>query len=351
MHERRCILNSGPKCPQILGYDLRSQISVISRKPAAQLHMHYRTLGKSGISVSLASYGGGGPSQFGKAAGLTASQRRDLIARALDLGINMFDTAANYGDSEPQLGQALKGVPRDSYLIATKWSWKGSDELPEADDIERSIEQSLRRFNTSYIDVFQIHGIFPGTYSKITEKYAPTLLKLKEKGKASLIGFSEMMTEDPKHSVPHTALVEHPDVWDTIMLKYGILNQYAAKYVLPLAEKHGVAILNMAPVRFTLTRRHEYEQLLDTWREEGEIDVDHPKLRDGLDWLITADAPSIIAAGYKFAADHPAISTVITGTSNIRHLEDNVAAFENPTLPEEDAALLRCLLGNSAAPR
>ena len=62
--------------------------------------MLYRTLGKSGISVSLASYGGGGPSQFGKAAGLTAGQRRNLIARALDLGINMFDTAANYGDSE-----------------------------------------------------------------------------------------------------------------------------------------------------------------------------------------------------------------------------------------------------------
>ena len=55
--------------------------------------MLYRTLGKSDIPVSIASYGGGGPSQFGKAAGLTASQRRDLIARALDLGINMFDMA------------------------------------------------------------------------------------------------------------------------------------------------------------------------------------------------------------------------------------------------------------------
>ena len=67
--------------------------------------MHYRTLGKSGIPISIASYGGGGPSQFGKAAGLTAKQRRVLIARALDLGINMFDTAANYGDSEEQLGK------------------------------------------------------------------------------------------------------------------------------------------------------------------------------------------------------------------------------------------------------
>ena len=314
--------------------------------------MHYRTLGKSGIPISIASYGGGGPSQFGKAAGLTAKQRRDLIARALDLGINMFDTAANYGDSEEQLGQALNGVPRDSFLIGTKWTWKTADgSLPHTDSLIASVEQSMRRFNTDVIDIMQVHGIQKSNYFDITERYAPTLRKLKEQGKVRLIGFTEMMTEDPKHTVPQTALEEHPDIWDTIMLKYGILNQYAAKKTLPLAQKHGVAILNMAPVRFTLTRQHEYDQLLEQWRAQGGIDVDNPKLRDGLDWLITEDAPSIIAAGYKFAADHPGISTVITGTSNIDHLEDNVAAFENPTLPDEHMELLTKLLVNSAAPR
>ena len=209
----------------------------------------------------------------------------------------------------------------------------------------------MRRFNTDVIDIMQIHGIRPENYLELTKRYASTLEKLKEQGKVRLIGFSEMMTDDPKHTVPQDALEQHPDIWDTIMLKYGILNQYAAKYVLPLAEKHGVAILNMAPVRFTLTRQHEYEQLLEQWRVEDEIDVDHPKLRDGLDWLVTEDAPTIIAAGYKFAADHPGISTVITGTSNIKHLEDNIAAFENPKISDEHTKILKKLLGNSAAPR
>ena len=314
--------------------------------------MHYRTLGKSGIKVSLASYGGGGPSQFGRAAGLTTDQRRNLISRALDLGINMFDTAANYGDSEVQLGQALNGVPRDSFLIATKWTWKTADGiLPHTDSVVASVEQSMKRFNTDVIDIMQIHGIRPENYFELTERYAPALQNLKKQGKVRLIGFSEMMTDDSKHTVPQTALEEHPDVWDTIMLKYGILNQYAAKEILPLALKHGVAILNMAPVRFTLTRQHEYAQLLQNWRNEGDIDVDHPKLRDGLDWLITENAPTIIAAGYKFAADHPGISTVITGTSDIKHLEENIAAFENPTLPDEHTELLKKLLSNSAAPR
>ena len=314
--------------------------------------MHYRTLGKSGIPVSIASYGGGGPSQFGKAAGLTANQRRNLIARALELGINMFDTAANYGDSEEQLGKALNAVPRHSFLIATKWTWKTPDgKLPNAESLFASVERSMSRFNTDVIDIMQIHGIRQENYLEITERFAPALLQLKEQGKVRLIGFSEMMTEDPKHTVPQTALERHPDLWDTIMLKYGILNQYAAKSVLPLAEKHGVAILNMAPVRYTLTRKHEYERQLEQWRNDGDIDVEHPKLRDGLDWLISEDCPTIIAAGYKFAADHPGISTVITGTSNIKHLEDNIAAFQNPSLPQEQTAILKKLLGNSAAPR
>ena len=314
--------------------------------------MLYRTLGKSGIPVSLASYGGGGPSQFGKAAGLTSKQRQKLIAQALNLGINMFDTAANYGHSEEQLGKALYGVPRNTYLIATKWSWKTPDgNLPNTDSLIASVERSMRRFNTDVIDIMQIHGIRTENYIEITERYSPTLLKLKEQGKIRLIGFSEMMTEDPKHSVPHTALLQHPHIWDTIMLKYGILNQYAAKKVLPLAQQHGVAILNMAPVRFTLTRKHEFQQLLQNWRTQGNIDVDHPKLRHGLDWLISEDTTSIIAAGYKFAADHPGISTVITGTSNIKHLQDNIAALENPKLPEQHTAILKELLRNSDAPR
>ncbi len=314
--------------------------------------MIYRTLGKSDIPVSLTSYGGGGPSQFGKAAGLTANQRRELIARAIDLGINLFDTAANYGHSEVWLGEALDGYARDSYLIATKWTWKTSDDvLPDPMLLLESVELSLERLRTDYIDIMQIHGITQAKYHDITAKYADTLLKLKDDGKARLIGFSEMMTDDPQHQAPATALLEHPALWDTIMLKYGILNQYAAKDVLPLALQHGVAILNMAPVRFTLTRPDEYQQLLEDWRRQGEIDVDHPKIRDGLNWLIGDGASSVIAAGYKFAAAHPAISTVISGTSNIRHLEDNVTALESPTLPAAYMLELKQLLGNSAAPR
>ena len=316
--------------------------------------MLYRELGRSGIRVSLVSYGAGGPSQFGKAAGLTDSERRSLIARAIDLGINLFDTAANYanGESETWLGQALEGHPRDSFMIATKWGWRSSSgQLPHPDALIESAEKSMTRLRTDYIDVMQIHGLNQQVYRKATEMYAPALLKLKETGKARLIGFSEMMTEDPSHTAPEIAVNEHHDIWDTIMLKYGILNQYAAINVLPKAQEHGIGILNMAPVRFTLTRADEYRALLEQWRDDDSIDVDHPKLRDGLGWLVRGNVPSVIAAGYKFAAAHPGISTVISGTSSIDHLEENVTALEDPSLPTEDMELLRELLMTSAAPR
>ena len=69
---------------------------------------------------------------------------------------------------------------------------------------------------------------------------------------------------------------------------------------------------------------------------------------DPLGWLIHDGVESIVDAGYKFAADHPAISTVLTGTSRIHHLEGNVRALENPTLPESDKQRLRELLGEIA---
>ena len=316
--------------------------------------MLYRTLGKSNIKTSLVSYGTGGPGQFGKTAGLTNNDRQRLIAHAIDLGVNLFDTAAGYGngDSERWLGQALQGIQRDSYIIATKWSWRPTNnETPDTNALINSIERSMKRLNTDSIDIMQLHGLNPSIYENAVNKYWPALDKLRQEGKIRLIGFSEMMTEDPKHQAPLIALQKHHQLWDTIMLKYGILNQWAEKEVLPLAQKHQVAILNMAPVRYTLTVQHELQALLDQWSQNSTIDVNHPKIRGGFEWLISQNVPSVIAAGYKFAAHHPAISTVITGTSNIKHLEDNIAAMENPTLPDQQLQELKQLLGNSAAYR
>ena len=84
--------------------------------------MLYRTLGRTGLRVSLLGIGTGGPSNFGQSTGVPEADIHRLVKRALDVGVNIFDTAAGYRDSEAILGRALKGVPRDGYYLATKFN-------------------------------------------------------------------------------------------------------------------------------------------------------------------------------------------------------------------------------------
>lgn len=313
--------------------------------------MQFRTLGKTGLKVSLVSFGSGGPSRLGQHGRLTDRQQDALVRRALDLGINLIDTSAVYDRSEEILGRALAGIPRDSYILATKWLPTAHDELKEdPQQFQRALERSLTRLRTDYVDLMQIHAIQPAHYDTVVERFYPTLKKFKDEGKARFIGFSERFFKDPSHESVTHALKTDPGLWDTIMLKYGILNQSAAKEIFPLALRHNVGILNMASVRVKLTRPEELETLMMQWRERGLIPADSLPAADPLGWLVGDGVESVVSAGYKFAADHPAIATVITGTSSLANLERNVAALERPRLPTAAKRKLVELFGELAEP-
>ena len=303
--------------------------------------MRYRKLGNTGVDVSLLSYGTGGPSQFGQRTGLDDAGRAAIVSRALELGVNLFDTAEAYGAAESMLGRALNGHTRDSYLIATKWSHKVAGGLvTDPGEIIRSLEQSLERLETDYVDIFQIHGVMPEDIDQVSENYIPAMQRLKEQGKTRFIGITEMITQDPKHTAMSISMERHPDVWDSVMLKYGIMNQWAAKNSLPLARSTSTGILNMAPVRLTLTRPEKLNERMTEWGEsEG---------GNTLDWLSGGDPSELIRKGYQFAAEPEAVTTVISGTSRIAHLERNVAALEG-TLSDEESEKLIAAYGDSAS--
>src|SRR5437667_309524 len=112
--------------------------------------MNYRVLGRTGLKVSLASLGTGGPSRLGQALHRDEAEARRVIQRALDLGVNLFDAAPNYGDSEAILGRALSTVPRDQFLVATKVApWVDVEGLAD------SCGRSLRRLQVETIDILQ----------------------------------------------------------------------------------------------------------------------------------------------------------------------------------------------------
>ena len=309
--------------------------------------MQYRTLGKTGLRVSLASFGTGGPSQFGQHRGLEQRQQTALVRRCLELGVNLFDTHEGYGDSERILGEALRGVPRDSYHIVTKWSYhSGGGVGRDAVAFAHSVERSLSRLDTDYVDVMMIHGILAAEYESVIERFLPTLERLGEEGKVRFKGFSTRYIVDPAQEIVSVALRSHPELWDVVMLKYGILNQWMAKEVLPLATNLNIGVLNMASVRIKLPVPTLLEELVAEWKGKGYIAADSVPAYDPLGWLVHDDVDSVVSAAYKFAADHPAISSVITGTSSLEHLDSNVAALEEPRLPEGDSARLKCLFGD-----
>lgn len=320
--------------------------------------MQYRTLGRTGLSVSLAGFGTGGPSRMGQAAGLELAAMDALIHRALDLGVNFFDTAMAYGRSEELLGQTLADVPRDRYILATKASLtRNSGEggivaanadpdqaLIAAEELVARCEASLSRLGVTVIDVYQLHGVPVRLYPAVVDRLYPTLVKLRESGKIRFIGITETMGQDPGHLMLEQAVPS--GLWDTAMLKYGILNQSAERTVLPLCQQHGVGVLDMAPVRVKLTRPAELTAQLDDWRQRGLLPADALTGDNPLGWLVHDGVASPIDAGYRYAAEHPAVSTVLTGTGNIAHLEANIASILSPPLMRGDIQRLRQLFGH-----
>ena len=185
--------------------------------------MQYRTLGKTGLKVSLVSYGSGGPSKLGQNTGLSSAEQDRLVQRCVDLGINLFDTSEAYGDSEVILGRALSGVPKTSYVLATKCRYKNGDgRLRSPDDVRLSVEGSLRRLNTDCVDIMQFHVLNSNDYFDVVDQHYPVLKRFQEEGKIRFIGFSEHFMGEGDHKSAVLALKTHPELWDTIMLKYGL---------------------------------------------------------------------------------------------------------------------------------
>src|SRR6476659_4928121 len=93
----------------------------MSAMPGVMPEMQYRRLGRTGLQVSAIGLGTGGPSMLGQRSGVAQSEAERTVRHALDLGINLIDTAADYQGSEAILGAALNGIRRDSYILCTKF--------------------------------------------------------------------------------------------------------------------------------------------------------------------------------------------------------------------------------------
>jgi len=311
-------------------------------------HVLYHSFGRTGLEISAISLGTGGPSRIGQRTHANEAESHRVIHRALDLGINFLDTAAAYDASEEILGRALKTIDRQRYYLATKFTPDPEErgELIDPAALVASCERSLQRLQTDVIDLFQFHGLVPSNYHEAVERLYPTVQQLQQQGKIRFIGVTEYFYVDPSHEMLGFALDD--DIWDALMVKYGILNMTAEEDILPRAEQQNVGVINMSPVRVKLTRSDQLEEIIARWKADGHLEDDALPEKSPLDFLVRGDVRSVVDAGYRFGANHDAVSTVLIGTGNIDHLEQNIASVLGPGLPSDDLLRLRQLFGGIA---
>ena len=310
--------------------------------------MEYRTLGRTGLKVSLLGVGTGGPSNFGQSSGVAEPDIHRLVRRALDAGVNIFDTAAGYRDSEAILGRALKGVPRHRYILATKFTPERDEVVASPADVAASVERSLTNLKTDSVEVLQFHGVRPQRYRETMDRLLPTVLKLQEQGKCRWIGITEQYGEDGAHEMLQDALAD--DHFDTAMVGYNMLNQSADHLVYPQCLEHNVGVFIMFAVRRVLSVQERLAETIAGLKERGLVAADALPAHRPLDWLVRGKVESLTSAAYKFTAMHPAVSTVLSGTANLEHFESNLRALADPVLPAADYTRLQQLFGHITDP-
>ncbi len=307
--------------------------------------MDYTTLGNTGLKVSVAGLGCGGPSRLGMRNDPQSENHAvAIVKQALDLGVNFLDTAQNYG-TEPIVGKAIAGVPRDRLVISTKKTLPDSGHADPEGEVIKGLEQSLKQIGTDYIDVYHLHGVEPEDYQFAKDRLMPAMRRLKEQGKIRFIGVTEGFVVDSAHGVLQKGLEEN--LWDVVMVGFSLLNPSARHSVLPRTKEKSIGVLNMFAVRRALSQAERLKTLVGELLAAGKIGSNGLDTNDPLGFAVKeSGAATLPEAAYRFCRHEPGVDVVLTGTGNPEHLKENIAAILKPPLPPPVLARLNELFGS-----
>jgi aryl-alcohol dehydrogenase-like predicted oxidoreductase len=310
--------------------------------------METRTLGRSGLRVSLA---GLGCNQFGNRLDLEAT--RAVVHRALDLGVTLFDTANSYGEgaSETQLGEVLKGVRRD-VVVATKFGWPlgGKEQGASRRQIMRAVEDSLRRLQTDWIDLYQLHKPDPTTP---IEETLSALQALVAQGKVRYVGCSRLAG----WQVVEAAWVARGMGFQgfvSVQDEYNMLTRGIEAELLPAARAYGCGLLPYYPLAggFLTGKYRRDAPSPDGARLTGKHPLSARFLNAAgwdrlgrLDEVAQRCGRSLTELAFGWLASQRPVASVIAGVTSAEQVEANVAALARPLTAEELAALETALAG------
>jgi aryl-alcohol dehydrogenase-like predicted oxidoreductase len=295
--------------------------------------MEYRTLGRTGLRVSRIGLGGGGKSCLGRKNGKTESESVRLVERALELGINLIDTSGR-NMTEGIIARGIRSYDRDGLVLSTKRTVSEGTVLNTASQFADTLEDSLRALDTPYIDIMHFHGVLPDEYDYVVAELLPVMEKFKAEGKIRHIGLTEIFERDRDHVMLRRALADN--YWDVMMVGFNMINQSARDLVFAAASEKNIGILGMFAVRRALTSSEAFTQTLRNLQSAGllpaDLDVGSVLAR------LTeqgAHRKTLAEIAYRYCRDEPAIQSVLMGTGEISHLEENVQTFGEPPLADD----------------
>jgi aryl-alcohol dehydrogenase-like predicted oxidoreductase len=318
--------------------------------------MQQRTLGRTGLKLGILGFGCGNVGGL-MVRGAPAEQER-AVARALELGINYFDTAPSYGDgeSEKTLGRVLRRH-RSEIVLGTKFRIAPEERGRLAEAITASLDASLRRLGRDEIDLLQLHnpiteegGDGNFTAQAVLEEIVPALDTLRRQGKIRFCGITAIGTTPALHRVVDAG------VFDTAQIVHNLLNPSAGVKLPPgfpaqdfarLLDRTRAAAMGAIGIRVLAggalsgveTRHPIAIPALDPIASGPDYRTDVERAR-GLEALVReGHAASLVEAALRFAVTNEAMTTVLVGYSSLDHL-DYAAACVNKG-PLSPAALAR----------
>ncbi|WP_232058157.1 aldo/keto reductase [Cohnella abietis] len=286
-------------------------------------------LGKTGLKVSQLGLGGAPlAGDFGKT---DEEEVQRLIHESIDSGINIIDTAPLYGrgESERRIGKALKGR-RESVVLASKAV--RSDLSYDYASTIGSVEDSLNRLQTDWIDLLQIHDVEKQQYEVIMNETVPALQKLQQDGKIRYIGVT---TRDLQLLMRYMRTA----CFDAIQFyaRYMLIDYTAKDEVLPLASSMGIGVINGSVLGMGILADAPAHFLDQETLDQAEYRMEQLK------FLRKQESKGLIEPGMRFSLGNPDIHVTLTGTSSLNSLRNNLSFCDGKGLEPNDLLKVQAL--------
>ncbi|WP_075351974.1 aldo/keto reductase [Algoriphagus marinus] len=278
--------------------------------------MKYRQLGKTGLEVSILGFGASPLGNVFDVCEETEGIRS--VHYSIDHGVNFFDVSPFYGLTlaETRLGKALEGKRKDIILATKCGRYDLQDFDFSRDRILKSIDESLSRLKTDYVDLFQLHDIEFVDKNQITDIAIPAIREVQQSGKARFIGITGL-------PVRYLAQLAREVELDTVLswAHYNLLEDEINDELVPLSKEKGFGLMNAAP----LMQRILSSEPLPAWhRSPDEVKAMQPILVA----ICEKYGVSLPQVALRFAMGHPDIATTIVGMNSLKTIQENVAAVD-----------------------